>query len=144
LGAEDGRHRRLKTSFCTSTRIFTTANQFWRRSCATNIHHERHGTHFPAGTEDSIWLPFVGQKGWILLTKDKRIRFNDLEKRAVIANRVREFYFTSGNFNGEEMAELLVVALPEMFRLCRKHHPPFIASITKAGNVHIRLQAKND
>ena len=83
-------------------------------------------------------------KGWILLTKDKRIRFNDLEKQAVIANRVREFYFTSGNINGDEMAELLVVALPEMIRLCGKHPPPFIASITKAGNVHIRLQAGDD
>ncbi len=50
-----------------------------------DIHHERHGAHFSAGTEDSVWLPFVGEKGWILLTKDKRIRFNDLEKRAVIA-----------------------------------------------------------
>ncbi len=108
------------------------------------IHHERHGMHFSPGTEDSVWLPFVGEKGWILLTKDKRIRFNDLEKQAVIANRVREFYFTSGNFNGQEMAALLVVALPEMFRLCRKHRPPFIASLTKAGNVHIRLQAEND
>jgi len=103
------------------------------------IHHERHRQHFPPGTEDSVWLPFVGQKGWILLTKDKRIRFNDLEKQAVIANRVREFYFTSGNVSGEEMAALLVVALPEMIRLCLKHRPPFIASLTKAGNVHIRL-----
>jgi hypothetical protein len=108
------------------------------------IHHERHGAHFPAGTEDSVWLPFVGGQGWILLTKDKRIRFNDLEKRTVIANRVREFYFTSGNFNGQEMAGLLAVALPEMFRLCKKHRPPFIASLTKAGNVHIRLQVEND
>jgi hypothetical protein len=44
------------------------------------INYERHGKHFPAGTEDSIWLPFVGKKSWILLTKDKRIRFNDLER----------------------------------------------------------------
>jgi hypothetical protein len=110
----------------------------------SDIPHERHGQHFPPGAEDSVWLPFVGQKGWILLTKDKRIRFNDLEKQALIANRVREFYFTSGNFNGEEMAALLVVALPAMIRVCRKHRPPFIASLTKAGNVHIRLEAEED
>jgi hypothetical protein len=106
------------------------------------IRHERHGKHFPAGTEDSRWLPFVGQKGWILLTKDKRIRFNDLEKQAVLDNRVREFYFTSGNFSGAEMAAVLVAALPEMIRVCKKHRPPFIASLTKTGNVHIRLEAE--
>jgi PIN like domain len=87
------------------------------------IHHQRHGQHFPAGTEDAVWLPFVGEKGWILLTKDKRIRFNDLEKQAVIASRVREFYFTSGNFNGQEMAALLVVALPRMIRVYSRALP---------------------
>ena len=108
------------------------------------VRHERHGTHFAAGTEDAVWLPFVGEKGWILLTKDKRIRFNDLEKQAVIANRVREFYFTSGNFTGEEMAALMIAALPEMIKLCEKYSPPFIASLTKAGHVHIRLREESD
>jgi hypothetical protein len=103
------------------------------------IKHERHGTHFSPGTQDTTWLPFVGEKGWILITKDKRIRFNDLEKEAVVASIVREFYFTSGNFSGSEMAAILFAALPEMIRLCSKQAPPFIASITKAGNVFLRL-----
>ena len=76
--------------------------------------HERHGQHFEAGIEDSVWLPFVGQQGWIVLTKDKRIRFNQLEKTAVRRYRVLEFYFLSGNFTGLEMAQILVAALPEM------------------------------
>jgi hypothetical protein len=104
------------------------------------IQHQRHGQHFAPGTQDTVWLPVIGEKGWILLTKDKRIRFNDLEKEAVVAYRVREFYFTSGNYSGAEMALMLVAALPEMIRLCGKQAPPFIASITKAGKVHLRLQ----
>ena len=104
------------------------------------IRHERHGQHFSPGTPDVVWLPFVGSRGWILVTKDKRIRFNDLEKDAVVANRVREFYFTSGNYSGAEMATMLLAALPEMVRLCGKQAPPFIASITKAGKVHLRMQ----
>jgi hypothetical protein len=71
--------------------------------------------------------------------KRQAIRFNDLEKEAVVASRVREFYFTSGNFSGSEMAAILFAALPEMIRLCSKQAPPFIASITKAGNVFLRL-----
>jgi len=104
------------------------------------IKHERHSQHFSAGTQDTVWLPFVGQKGWILITKDKRIRFNDLEKAAVVAYKVREFYFASGNYSGAEMSMMLVAALPEIIRLCGKQAPPFIASITKAGKVHLRLQ----
>lgn len=75
-----------------------------------------------------------------MLTKDKRIRFNDLERDAVVTYRVREFYFTSGNYSGTEMAMMLTTALPEIMRLCQKQPPPFIASITKAGKVHLRLQ----
>jgi hypothetical protein len=78
------------------------------------IKHERHGHHFSPGAQDTAWLPFVGEKGWILITKDKRIRFNDLEKEAVVASKVREFYFTSGSFSGSEMATILITALPEM------------------------------
>ena len=75
----------------------------------------------------------------MLVTKDKKIRYNELEKAAVLRHRVREFYFSSGNYSGAEMAEMLIAALPEMAKVCRKHEPPFIASITKSGKVNLRL-----
>jgi hypothetical protein len=105
-----------------------------------DVKHERHGQHFEAGTEDSVWLPFIGQQGWIVLTKDKRIRFNQLERTAVRRYRVREFYFSSGNYTGAEMAVTLVTAIPEMVRVCRKTPPPFIASISKAGKINLRFE----
>jgi PIN like domain len=100
--------------------------------------HQRHGQHFQAGTEDSVWLPFVGQQGWIVLTKDKRIRFNQLEKAAVRRYRVREFYFSSGNFTGVEMAEILTAALPGMVKIVKRYSPPFIASISRSGQVSLK------
>jgi hypothetical protein len=103
------------------------------------IRHERHGNHFLPGTEDTVWLPAVGKNGWLLLTKDKRIRFNELEKSAVQRYRVREFYFASGNYSGSEMAATLVNALREMARFCRRYDPPFIASISKNGKVSLRF-----
>jgi hypothetical protein len=103
-----------------------------------SVKHVRHIEHFAAGTEDSDWLPFVGQYGWILLTKDKRIRFNQLEKTAVRRYHVRQFYFSSGNYTGAEMAAILVDALSQMVRTCEKYSPPFIASISKSGNVDVK------
>jgi hypothetical protein len=102
------------------------------------VKHERHGRHFPPGTEDVVWLPFVGERGWTIITKDKRIRYNELEKSAVIENRVREFYFSSGNYSGAEMADILIAALPAIVRTCRRYHPPFIASISGSGKVALR------
>ena len=102
--------------------------------------HERHGQYFAPGTEDPVWLPFVGEKGWVLITKDKRIRFNELEKSAVLRYKVREFYFSSGNYSGAEMAEILIANLRDMLRVYRRHVAPFIASITRSGRVSVRLE----
>jgi hypothetical protein len=104
------------------------------------VKYERHGQHFDSGTEDTEWLPVVGEKGWVLLTKDKRIRYNELEKAAVRQHKIREFYFSSGNYSGAEMAEMLVDALRDMVRIFRKQKPPFIASISKSGKAEIRLK----
>jgi len=81
----------------------------------------------------------VGRSGWLLVTKDKRMRFNELEKAAILRYRVREFYFTSGNYSGAGMALMLITALLDMAKLCRKHGAPFIASIAKSGNVSLRF-----
>ena len=77
---------------------------------AANIPYQRFGDYFSPGTPDETWLPHVGQQGWLLITVDKKIRYNELERRAIVRNRVREFVFTSGNLSGSTMAELLVKA----------------------------------
>jgi len=103
-----------------------------------NIPVQRHLNHFPRGTLDETWLPTVGKNGWILLTSDKRIRYNSLERLAVEENAVREFVFTSGNMSGSDMAQAIETALPKIRRLCRKVQAPFIASITRSGEVNLR------
>jgi len=85
-----------------------------------------------------MWLSLVGSKGWVLLTGDKRIRYNLLEKRALEEYSVREFVFVSGNMSGQDMATALELALPKMRRLSGKLRPPFVASITRIGEVHLR------
>src|SRR5581483_1879305 len=103
-----------------------------------SVRHVRHVQHFAPGTEDSVWLPFVGQKGWVLLTKDKRIRYNQLEKLAVRRYAVRQFYFSSGNQTGGEMAETLGAALTAMVRIFLRENPPFSASISKSGKIDLK------
>jgi hypothetical protein len=99
---------------------------------------ERHLAHFERGAPDEKWLPLVGENNWILLTADKQIRYNFLEKRALEAHAVREFVFASGNMSGQEMATALKSALRKMQRLCRRFKPPFVAAITRTGEVHLR------
>jgi len=105
---------------------------------SAGFRHERHADHFSPGTEDSRWLPLVGTRRWLLLTVDKNIRFNELERRAVEQFGVRAFVFASVNLGARQMAEALAKAVADIVKLCNRQPAPFIASITKSGGVHLR------
>ncbi|MGH9733526.1 MAG: hypothetical protein ACRD8A_02905 [Candidatus Acidiferrales bacterium] len=104
-----------------------------------NIPHERHLAHFGSGTPDHEWLPFVGRNGWVLLTRDQNIRYRGIEHSRVMRYGVREFVFKAGNLHKDELAKVLIIALPKMREICQKFDPPFIASITELGVVNIRF-----
>jgi PIN like domain len=97
------------------------------------IKFERHLAHFRRGTDDVTWLSFVGEKGWIVITKDKSQRFNPLERAELQKHRIKQFAFQSGNLSATEMAELLKANLRRIFNLIKKHPAPFVASLTKSG-----------
>jgi hypothetical protein len=108
----------------------------------TGVRCEQHLTHFGRGVPDETWLPLVGKNGWVLLTTDKQLRYNFLERRALQKNAVREFVFASGNMSGQEMAAALTLAIPKMRKFCRRFAPPFVAAITRKGEVHLRWPKK--
>jgi hypothetical protein len=105
---------------------------------ALKVRYEQQGMHFRSGELDSVWLPYICQKRWILLTKDKGIRYNQLEISAILTNDGREFFFRSGNWTGSKMADILSKALPKMKRMARRVESPFIASLTESGDVNLR------
>jgi len=84
------------------------------------------------------WLPIVGERRWALLTSDKNIRYNQLEREKIVQHQIREFVFASGNLSGEMMGQILAKALPKMKRLFRNYPPPFIAYLSQSGNVEVR------
>ena len=92
---------------------------------------ERHLEHFRRGTPDADWLPLTGEKGWAVLTKDKALRYNPLEKAKIIEHKLKIFAFSSGNLSGKDMATLLKVNLRRLDRYARSHRAPFVASISR-------------
>jgi PIN like domain len=80
-----------------------------------------HDELFPQGTQDVDWLREAGANRWVVITRDDRIRYNQLEKQAVIAAKLRFFSITSSSLTGDEAAALVVSALDKMSRLCQQH-----------------------
>ncbi|MDF5733078.1 MAG: hypothetical protein PUP92_35095 [Rhizonema sp. PD38] len=72
---------------------------------------EIHDDHFQKGAEDVDWLPEVGKRGWVVLTKDARSGKRTSEKIAVASARVKMFALASQNLSGEQMSEAFLKAI---------------------------------
>lgn len=93
--------------------------------------------HFPRGTPDAEWLPLIGEKGWILLCKDRRIAKNTIEYNALITARVGAFFLVSANISGEQIVQCVTAAIPRMLQLIRSEQKPFLAKVYKDGKVRL-------
>src|SRR5262245_39472874 len=80
-----------------------------------------HDDHFSSSTIDEEWLSEVGRQGWIVLTKDARIRYREIERTALMNAGVGAFVLTAKNLQGSEMASVFVRALPAMTRFILRH-----------------------
>jgi predicted nuclease of predicted toxin-antitoxin system len=96
---------------------------------------EVHHDHFDHNAQDVAWLPEVGKRDWVVLTKDSRIINNCLERIAVASAQVKLLVFASQNITGEDMVEIFLKAIGPMQRFVHKHPAPFIAKIYGDGKV---------
>src|SRR5713226_2579725 len=72
---------------------------------------EVHEQHFAPDAPDQDWLKAVGERSWVVLTKDQKIRYHSREREALLASGVRAFVLTAGSASGEEMAQAFLKAL---------------------------------
>lgn len=98
---------------------------------------ELHHDHFEHDAEDSEWLPVVGSKGWIVLSKDRHFRHNYLEVVAMFKGNVKAFVLTGSDMTGPSMGLTFVAALPDIFAFAERFDAPFIASVTETSAVHM-------
>jgi hypothetical protein len=79
------------------------------RECGATV--ERAGAAFPFGTQDEIWLTACGERGWIALTRDKRIRRRVLEREAIRLSGGAVFALTVGEATAAETADVITKLL---------------------------------
>ena len=78
------------------------------------VRHLEDFPNFNQSTPDEEWLEFAGKNSFVVLTKDKRIRYRVPEKIMVEEHRVRVFALTRGGWTGEQMAEIFAKSLKPM------------------------------
>jgi PIN like domain len=90
---------------------------------------------------DQKWLLEVGRRGWVVLTKDKCIRSNQLEIRALLDSGAPCFALTSGSIKGERMGEIFTKAMPETKAFLVMHTPPYVAIVNGSAKVQMLFSA---
>ena len=82
--------------------------------------------HYPTDAStvpDETWIAEGCSHDWVLLTKDKRIRYRAEELAALQAGHL--FCLSGGNLNIEEMARALLSAMPRISRAARSQPTGF-------------------
>ena len=111
------------------------------REAGLNI--ELHTEHFAPDAPDVEWLVKCGEENWVALAKDKAIKRNELEKRALFNAKIAAFFLTSGELSGEEMAQAIIKALRKIADHLQNQKRPFIARITPQGKVELWIDHKD-
>jgi len=122
--------------------VFFIDRSLGRKAVADALHAagarvEVHDDHLPQDAKDEEWLSYVGERNWVALTQDARIRYHELEFKALYRAKVRAFVLTAKGLRGEENAAIIVNALPAMLRFLAKHAGPFVARIGRNSKVEM-------
>jgi hypothetical protein len=82
--------------------------------------------HYPddaQDVDDEVWIAEGSRRGWILLSKDKRIRYRGASLAELHAGRL--FCLSNGNLVIDEMVTRFIAAGPSIRRAARSGEPGF-------------------
>jgi PIN like domain len=96
---------------------------------------EGHADHFAHDAHDDVWLSAVGDRGWIVVTNDKRIRYNEAERQALIAHGVGCFTLGGGSRSRWEQVRILARAWDRILDAIDSSPRPFIFTIHANGRL---------
>jgi predicted nuclease of predicted toxin-antitoxin system len=88
---------------------------------------------FEEKTEDSEWLKDIGEKRYILITKDLRIRHNPAEIEALRKYKVGAFFLGGKNLNRCRLIQQVVRNWPRIKELAEKSSPPYAFRVPPQG-----------
>jgi hypothetical protein len=106
---------------------------------------ERHQDHFAEGTADEVWLAEAGRRGWVVVSRNKRIRQESAQVERLMAAGTRALFLVGDahpNPPGQKhhfvrgLAENFVRAYPSIRRFLQRHEGPWIAKVYRPADFH--------
>lgn len=102
-------------------------------SAIVHVMADVYGERVGQGLADTEWLSDAGEKGWVVLMKDDRVRYRPAELQALQDAGVRAFCLTNANLRGEEMAQRFVDQLPKILGIASERQGPYVYGVYADG-----------
>lgn len=105
---------------------------------------EAHEDHFSDNAADVEWIAECGNRNWIIISSDKQIKKNFLEKQALLHSGVAAFFFTSATITSTQQIDAFRGALRRVANLVSFQQTPFIARISPDGTVELWIDHRGE
>jgi len=103
------------------------------RAAGASVEHVRGA--IPSGLPDEEWLRIVGEKHWIALMRDQRVRYRKLERQTLTTAGVGAFVFTGGQATAQDTATAIVPKLKKMASISMSEKRPFLYAVSQSGSI---------
>ena len=94
-----------------------------------------HRDKFAPDAPDDEWLAAAADRGWLVITREQRIRYKANEQAAMARARLHLFVLTQGGLSAAETASIVVGAYPAIVRRAREVPAPAYSSVARSGAV---------
>jgi len=92
---------------------------------------------FGPETQDDVWIAECGKQGWVVLSGDKGLEKNPVNRKAVIDAACKVFIFTDNSSKAEEWAAAVIMARKQIARMVDQNNGPFYVHIGKEAHSHL-------
>ena len=104
------------------------------RGAALNI--ELCKDHGFSGVDDTLWIPDIARRGWIIVTGDIKTRHKVWERRVIITSKARMLHLRRGkNGTHQVLAQNFVNTLPRIERFLQTNAAPCLATVTRPSKL---------
>lgn len=122
----------------------SSGKQLAERLKEIGLNIEKHDDHFEQNTLDVVWLEECGNRDWVIISSDKAIKKNFLEKQALMKSNLTSFFFTTANLISEQQFQIVEKAIKRIANVISSNKKPFIARLDKESGVEIWTNHKGE
>ena len=97
-----------------------------------------HNTFFDKEEEDHIWIPDIAKRKWIIVTSDKGIETDPVNRSAVLNSDAIVFILEDGTSRAANWAASIIVSRNMIYEAVMNHKAPFFMTISKETGFLVR------